>query len=480
MNRTRTTHRPFRLLCLATPLLLGCVPAAAQSEQPRLEDITVSQPLIIDALGVTVLVPEGATANVTSQPGGKTTAVISAPGALRGSNWVVQVTNERTGDLALSLDGVLDEFAKQRTAQARAANKQFRIFDRLNESANLKIAGRAAARFYCELSPGEGDALMTGYTIFSPKAGEFVIMQLDCLSSKFETSRVLYETIAASTKFEDPLAVAEGRAMALMAGAEFLSTITAEDMKSLLSEEPLYLRYYIPSRTGKAGDDNEVAFQKIQIRDGQAGELDFTRGRENWSAADREYGFLVQVDARAMQASTTIDTRAIHFLSRDRAYEAWSITNTLRDSKRSTSVQQTMIRRDRAMTVKTLREGTPAEVRDWTLPDKGYISEVERYMLPQLVALKNPQSSPARLDFAFFSYDSKNDKLTIRRDEFTNIDIDGWRYTSQPERSEAEIQTILDVTGNLVRRTLDSGIVIEPVTQDRLRRIWKEKGLLME
>ena len=76
------------------------------------------------------------------------------------------------------------------------------------------------------------------------------------------------------------------------------------------------------------------------------------------------------------------------------------------------------------------------------------------------------------------------EKLTIRRDTFSNIDIDGWHYTSQPERTEAEVKTVLDVSGDLVRRTITTGdadnIIVEPITLDRLRRIWKDKGLLME
>ncbi len=482
--------RPFTSLLIAS-LALNCAPAAGQAagqnepqatpSAPDLADLTVSEPLIIDALGITVLLPDRATANVTSIPGGKTTAVIAPPAlGIRGPNWVIQVTSERSQDLDLSIDAILDEFEKQRTGRAKADRKKMRIFDRLGETDNLKIAGRTAGRFYCELSTGSGESLMTGYTVFATKPGEFVIVQLDCMSALFDTSRIMYETIAASATFEDPLAKAEGRATALMAGAAFLNSVTNEDLKSLLTDEPQYLRYYRPSATGSPGDDTEVAFQKIQIRNGQAGEVDTTRARASWSVADREFGFLVYIDAQAMQGRATIDTRSVHFLSRDRKSESWAITNTIREGKKTETVGETMIRRGQRMTIKTLREGLLNEERDWSLPEQGYISALERYVLPQLVAMKNPPGTPASFDFAFFFYDSKNTKLTIRRDVFSNIDLPGWRYTSQPERTGPEIETVLDIHGKLLRRTLAGDLLVEPIARERLRRLWRDKGHVMD
>jgi hypothetical protein len=144
------------------------------------------------------------------------------------------------------------------------------------------------------------------------------------------------------------------------------------------------------------------------------------------------------------------------------------------------SVLQTMIRNGDRMTVKTVRQGMPDEQRDWTLPEQGYISAVERYMLPELVAMKNPVDVPASFDFAFLSYDTKSEKLTIRRDAFSNTGSDGWRYTSQPERTEPEIATVLDARGRMVRRVLPDGLLVEPIEFDRLRRIWEDKGLLLD
>ena len=481
-----TTPRPRLPLALAAlALTIAAPPAPGQGADPApaksLTDITVAEPLIIDALGITVLLPDKALANVESIPGGKTTAVITPPTAgIRGADWVVQVTNERTENLELTIDAILDEFAKQRTDKARSVGNRIRVFDRMNEADNLIVAGEPAGRFYCELTADKGDTLVTGYTVFSTGPGEFIIVQLDCMGANFDRARVVYETIAASATFEDPYAAAEERSIALRAGAEFLDSLTLDDLKAASLDEPVFLRYYQSAPTGKSSDATEIAFQKIQIRDGQSGELDQTRSRADWAAADREFGFLVQIDARALQGSTTIDTRAVHFLSRDRRNESWSITNTIRQGKNTVSVIQTMIRQGRRLTIKTIREGMPDEQRDWPLPEKGYISAVERYMLPRLIAHKMPEGSPTALDFAFYSYDAKSGKVTMRRDAFSNIGIDGWRYTSQPERTEPEIQTTLDLDGNIVRRLLPNDIIVEPMAPERLSAIWREKGHLMD
>lgn len=468
-------------------------PAIEQPQEP-IRPVPVVDPYTLHDLGLTVLLPEETIVDTQFVPGGRTKSVLKAPD----NTWVIQIFNANSSDTNLTITEVLNNFEEQRRAGLQAyQNANPRMFQgadpklytddargksplvvsRRMDPPNLTIAGQQAGRFYCE-TPLINPNIVTGYTVFRRKPGQFIIFQLDCMDKSFPNAHRVYETIIASATFEDPEAENAERATALIAGRNFLETVSNEDIEAVLSDEPRYYRIYKPAPTGLDSDATEVGWQRVQMRLGQRGEVDPTHTRDRWTAADREYGYLVKFDAVITQQGITYESRASYFLDRNRTNEVISILNRAIEKDRPTwSINMTVIRRGSMLTLSSVQTASPSETRDWTVPDE-YISRVELELLPLLVALKNPDNSAVEYDFGYFHFNINNRAIQIRRDKFSNTDLmSGWEYITQPSPNGQSISAVLNKEGELIRRRTPDGIVTEEITLDRLREIRKDSQI---
>jgi hypothetical protein len=295
---------------------------------------------------------------------------------------------------------------------------------------------------------------------------------VDCGKEAFSESRKAYELIVASATFENSDEANAERATALLAGKMFLSSVSNEEIEAVLQEEPIFQRLYKPAVTGLPADATEIGWQRIQVRRGQRGELEPGKPKDRWTSADREFGYLVQIDGQVRQRNDEFETQAVYFLDRERRNEAISITNRQRvDGQVVWSGTTTVIRRGTMMTLSTTQTAQPVETRDWSVPEE-YISRVELELLPRLVALKTPEGSTAEFDFGFLHFNINNQRLQLRRDKFTNVDlVAGWQRISQPGPQQPEISETLDINGDLIRRELPGGVLVETIDGEELRKL---------
>lgn len=435
------------------------------------------EPYLIEDLGLSLFLPVGCTIERAFIPGGKQAFTIEP----EDRTWVLQVFIERVNALDMTPQSYLDNVValhhqRRRDQTVVVPGQPLLRHEEIDRTDNLVVGELTGSRVYMRL-PHRASTLVTGYAAFQLEQREFLAFQFDVLTDEFERARPVFETIVAASRFNrpDPEELAE-RAASLMAGERFLHGLTPADLESALPAEPVLLRLYEPSKTGSDADAKEIGYQRVHIRTGQLGETT-GRPRHSWSASERRFGFIATIEGRFLDRDRVVDVNANLYLSRDRNEESWSLITTVTgpnlETGRTESVSnnQTIIRNGSRLTSRILVERDPPVVRDWVLPDRGFISGVETYLLPRLVA-----NADLAVPFAFYHFHTVRGSITLRRDSFSKTPI-GWNR--EELRSELEDPHVSTYTSNgeLIRATLANGTIMEPIDPERLVRLWKNKDL---
>ncbi|MDX2116418.1 MAG: hypothetical protein SFZ24_12480 [Planctomycetota bacterium] len=439
-------------------------------EQPaEIPGLLATAPYSIPSLGLELLLPVDSLIDLSRVEGGRTSVVITPQG--RDQNYVFQVHNSVSADNSVTIDQALANIIEQRRAMHMGKDQRgrqatlVRVFDSEDD---LLIAQLPARRAYLDV-PSDPTIAVTGYTLFQTGPGQFVIFQMDCPVGVFPRVRHLYELMVAAAKFRDPTELGAERAAALLAGEAFLKTITAQDLAALCQRPPELLRISRPAPSGDPMDAQELGYQLITIKQGDASELE---GRTGPAPAAAAPGFIVRIEARALAAGTVVDTVSAFYLSADRARELWSITMKVGQGKNARTWVETGIRNEDRLTVKTTSPSEPPTQADWSPLPPSYLSRVETVLLPRLVSRA---ATPGV--FGFYTYDSTLAKITLRRETYDAHDDGSWTVTVLPSENSAPITTQLRADGSLIRRSSPDGQVTEPIDPDRLEKLWKDKDL---
>lgn len=493
---SQTTHTKNPQPPASPPAASAPEPAPASAPTPTGPAPIVEladRPLDLKAFGMTMRLPVGSEVEIAGVAL-DTKASIKSSSDPKKNRWLLQIYASVTREPDLTTAKVLDNiFAQRRTGEAGinpATRKriQIRQFDRVD---NLEINGQRASRGYLD-TPELSKNIATGFTVFNPNPGLFIIAQFDCPSGNLEQDRPIIETALATVGFRDQTAENAARAQGLTEAKELLGSLTPERLDAALLSAPILLRVYRPAFPGSTDSEPiELGYQKISIRKGQRGEVNAGRARTSWSVSQREFGYLVDIDARGLilakdrSIDRVLDSKSISFLSTDLENELCSIINVIKRGSDSDTYVQTIIRNGDRMTVST--EGPSAggqePVRhEFSQMPTGYISAVELAMLPSLVVQAYSKDGTRRAAaLNFYHFDSATSKLTTRRDEFepdAGGGAGGWTWTSHPYNAEPNrtVISILDSKGMLMRREAD-GVVTEPIERDALRALWQNKKL---
>lgn len=479
--------RNLSAAALATFLALAAaLPALAQNtrsqpQQPQSPQAPVElSPTATELrpIGLKIYLPPETNTRTEFIAGGKSKTVIQPID----SSWVLQIFNSISRDKELTPAAALDAIVEQRQQDflVRLADRRrvspLQVMDRVDD---LNFAGKQAARAYLHW-PEQPTVPVTGYTLVRTNPGEFVIFQIDIATDALSNIRPMYETIIASAEWTDRVEQDEARRFAARSAIRFMESISSEDLEAVLPEETQYLRVYRPHPGGVDSDAEEIGYQIVEVRKGQAGEIDPNRRRTSWGPADREWGLLATVSARTVLPDAVIDSRAIAFLSNDRENELWTI---LMEMKAGSTVQKSellLIRRGLRLTAKTTLPGQPPIEREDLLPDAEqgqYLSFVERLLLPRLVAHKNPAPDPVSYDFAYYNFDPRRGGVTLRQDTFEKLPNGAWTGTTIPFEGHEPWTTRYNSEGAIVQRTISPVEVMENVTLQKLRRLWSGRDL---
>ncbi|RMH30131.1 MAG: hypothetical protein D6693_00960 [Planctomycetota bacterium] len=471
-------HAPARPsiapVAAAALLALGVGPAPGRAAPGEPVELA-PQPIQVRSLGMTVRLPVGAALDSTNVGGLEASFTVTP----EDGTWILRMHSPRSRDTTLTPAGVTEGLWEEIRASsvgrdpatgrvnAQASAVRFGVED------HLAINGVQAARFYARVPRVDGMVFVTGYTVFPIEPGRFVIFQIDCLEPEFDRVKPIYEAVVSTVRFRELGEVAAERASGVLAGQRLLDRFTSEDLMALAPKGRRFFRLYRPGGTGLEGDDTEVAYQSVEIRPGQRGELDPRRRRTAWRQADRERGLLVEVKARFLEGDRVIDSESSFFMTPDRRAEAWSIRMAVKRGKDSALYTETGARTGDTISVNIVQPGQPPIAKTWDTPDEGYLSLVETYLLPFMLV-----EVGAELEYAFYTYQPQHSDILLRRDRLARSDRPNeWIVETRPTEDALTDRSVLDQDGYLVRKFLSSGIVMEAVRPEDLARIWRSKGL---
>jgi hypothetical protein len=348
---------------------------------------------------------------------------------------------------------------------------------------------RPAARFYVKL-PGAGkEAVVRGYTIFMLEPGRFVTFDLATPESNFAKARAAFETCVATVRFADASKQDAERGVAIKTGAEFLNSLSETDydaaVKSLSDQ---YFRMYKPAPGGADADAQEIAYRRIRAWKGKRGQIDPSRVEAKWSATDRQDGYLVRIDARFLeedkansQQLRVIDSVGFYFMSTDRKEEAWNLTMVIRDpsTRHPATWREVGARSGTSMNVVTDGSGE-SKASQPTVPPEGYITQVETFLLPELLIPRRKADDKGHAgEFGFYSYQSEFGRVRMRTDKLGQAQnrAGAWVLESKLNEDRDPQTAIYNEHGDLIQATLTDDTVWTPVAAQRLMDLWASKKL---
>ncbi len=471
------------LISLFTALAVAAPPGAPAQPPADPGALALSdQPIYLRSIGLYIRLPLGAKFESTEMSEGQAAFTVTA----EDRSWRIRLHTPGSGDLTLTpadiAKSLLNELLASREIKGHenGPRSAVKVLDRED---GVTINNVPAARFYVSLPAASGNTVVvSGYTVLQSAPGRFAVLQMDCLEPEYARARPQYETIVATTEFRDPADIAAERAAGIGAAQSLLEGLGRDDLEAALPpSEPVWYRIFRPGPTGRPADDTEIAYQRIGAALGHRGELDPRKNKAQWRGADQDPGFVVRIDARLLQGESIVDSESIFFLTPDRDEEAWTIRMVVKEGRKTPlTFVETGVRQGDDIKVTVEQPGRPPVIKQWRKPPEAYLSQVEAYLLPRLLA-----QAKAALIFNFYRYQSSRTELTLRRDILDRVQEGdasaprgaAWRLRSRPDENSLEERTYLDESGAIISRIQGGGEVMEPITLDELKRLWKSKGL---
>lgn len=478
------------LLFFLLPLLI-LSPCFAQPKPNQKKTVTSSsviefadEPVVLESAGLTLPIPVGASTERTRVGTANTVKLIS-----RDTTWQMNVQTPRFSnpdatpvtvleDLVIALFEGSGQVYDSTPGQARLIAYKGRIVEPMKEIS--LPSGLSAQRIYITFPP-EGVSkdpakqveIIRGYTVIKVTSEQYLSFEFITPRPEFDRNRPVYEAIVAACTIEDPTLANVSRKAAIDAGARILRDLTEDDLDELIkANAERWERLYVPAQTEHDSDATEMGYRRFKA----------SIGPSPLKGGTGEKGFLLKINARLlMEDSLVCDSEGVYFLSKDRTRESWTVKNTIRDvnpdqkaRKKPMTTVEVGGRDGKSVSVRVDGEnGKPLFARP-IIEGEGYISQIEAWLLPQILVRAGISA-----DFAFYQYRSEKQQISFRRDDVLQpADTPNvWVIRSHmSDRGLAQVMT-LNAKGQPLRTVLPDKSVWEPVTVEKLMRLWKDKGL---
>ncbi len=479
-------------LCLAAAVLQPAQPANPPGAAPARDPGTVvlsPTPFRVEAVGLSMYLPEGAKAETTTI--GERTSSQIVP-AEANPTWLMLVETPKSTNARTSPEEVATAVLNQLLGSVGVVDADHKLVStrgtvlkpvsRLSLATDTPGVTLEGARFYVKLPGQKNEApVVRAYTAVSVGSGRFVTFELRTTEGAYPKAAPIYETIVGTARFEDPSALEASRGAAVEAGVGLLASLGQSDYDALFgARQDAWFRIYTPSKTGVESDAKELGYKRFQAWAGSRGELDPARDRSSWSAADRQPGYLIRIEARQLLENQMIDSSGTYFMSADRKEEAWVLANTIRDTlgrEKPATLVETGARTGAKMNVAIRGTGQEnTSVRPF-IPENGYLTQVEQFVLPQLLTKRGIAG-----EYGFYSYNSKTSNVRVRRDVLSHPGTQPslWQLVSRMAEDEPSQTALYSERGQLMRLQMANGGVVEPIELARLVELWKAKNLPMK
>jgi hypothetical protein len=476
-----------------------------------------TDPLHVESMGLTMLLPVGASSQSVSVGTVSTIRILAAPeeGQKPGeSAWMMdiqtigEIPDQLVGPGAAQVeptqaltntvmaDRTIKEIQKSYGKSDGSGNVVETKARLLFREQNLRIQRGesertwSAERFYISFPAGSGadERVVRGTTICQVNPGRFITFSLFVREDEFIRVRPLYEAMVASATLSDPAEKSLARSALIQAGKQVLAGLSEADYRSVIAARgERWDRLYKPAPGGDDSMAIERGYRRTRVWLGQKGELDPSRDRAKWKKSEEAEGYLVSVEYRLLAspespppdgAWSMSDAAAIYFMTPDNSDEMWVVRQTDRGpAARPGTRKETGARADGNKMGVTI-EGpgmAPIVIKPMFNAD-GYISQVQTFLLPQLLV-----RAGAAADYGFYCYQSSSQKVQLRTDSLRRpSDLSGhWELEFRLTEDSPALKMLLNSEGELIRSDLTDGWVWEPTTKERLVSLWQRKGLPM-
>lgn len=459
-------------------------PATDKIQKP----IELSQDVFrLETVGLSVNLPIGAQAQ-KSRIGEQITGQITpAPGD---PQWLLTIQTPQSGNGSLTAKQVASEVLEQVRGQfgvtddtGKVVRTKAEVLESVRElrlgSGGPQTVG-SPARFYVK-TPGSDEkaSVVRGYTVLGVGKGRFVVFDLAVPEATFAAVRPTYEAMIATSRLEDPSKLSELRGQMVQSGQTFIAGVTSEQLDAAVAAmNDRWFRLYTPSTTGADADARENGYMRIRAWKGTRAEIE--KGSKAGAEPD---GYLVRLEARQLAGEQTVDSIGFYYVSLDRSQELWNLQLAVRDAATNKLTQtqtETGARAGKSMSVNIGGSGESRTVQPF-VPEQGYLSQVEAFLLPVLLARSQGGAAEAR-ELGFYTYQSEFSNVRLRRDAVRLDDTRAGaiRVTTQMNEDAEPFMSLFNENGELIQTTLASGTVRVPIELTRLVDVWKGKGLPVE
>ncbi|MBO6514235.1 MAG: hypothetical protein JJ974_09760 [Phycisphaerales bacterium] len=475
---TRIQPGILQILTLITAMFMMALAVSATAQPVQTPTPTLTEldpdPITIESIGLSLNLPVGGRAE-TVRIGNTTSTGISLPDGLG----TIIVKEQRTSNESLTAQKAAESIRDQLMNLPGAMV--------IAEQPELRVGIWSGHRFYVRTPPTQAGGAPTyrGISIFGLKPKTFLIFDLTMQGSEssFQNARAMYETSIATMNLQEMSSESLKRIAGFKLTKAFIEQLTIEDYDAILTgkKSERWERLYTPAPSGDEMDATEHGYRRIKSWSGYKGEMG-SKERSKWSQDDRKLGYLIQLDSMALDSGLRIDSRALYFMSLDGNEELWTIRMTLKgndpalrsDEQFSQVSSVTGARVGGKLTVTTAEGNEPPTTVTPFIPEEGYITQVQSYLMGSLLAHKQLQG-----DFASYAYNPVSNSVTLRWDiaEQPSSSPGLWNITTKTSPESPPTTTQFDARGDLMRVRLTGNRLWEPITLERLLALWKRKGL---
>lgn len=320
---------------------------------------------------------------------------------------------------------------------------------------------------------------VTAQTFVQVSPTIFVLFQLESPKASYELATPVYDAMINSLQLTDPRQLLADREKQLDAGQELLKRLKFDKLKDRLIAEQ-WFRF--------VEGDRDIGYMRI-LQD--YGKLD-DRKIQIPSTLQR-MGYKIQVMARMELGETLYDSVNISYVSEERDEEIWSIRTTERPRVMRTvphyrlknqqqlkfdvqdepmdnlnSWVETGLMSHHKIQL-TRREPSSDRQFEWDIPPKAYLTQVELYLLPLLLADEQDGT------WGFYAYHPNSGKISFRTERLEHK-ADG-RYVIYSRLTPEDIQeqiTEYDRKGNIIERILAGGRKLIPAQRHQVEALWPQ------
>lgn len=336
-------------------------------------------------------------------------------------------------------------------------------------------------RWYAEVQSGDGPLdVVRGLVVAKLADDQFLTYELTTTKREYEGAKRVLEAIVAASTLRKPVEMGADRFGAVQAGMNLKKAMTDADLEAVLLSKPeRWFRLFKPSESGRKTDDTEVGYIRFRFEVGQRGMVDRTKAKSEWTALEREPGWIILADIRMLDGTKVVDSQAGYFLRKDRDAEWWSVEMGIRDLKAPRQNPQIFremgVREGLGVQIETSSSvGESQSIKPMMQGADSYLSRVEALLAPQLMI-----RAKAQAEYAYYTWVPESAKIRLCRNllERPADNPSHWKLTTRYGDDGTSQTSYYEDDGTLIRTETAKGTVMEPATYDELLKLWTNKGL---